>query len=1694
MDFDNVPDDGGFLDSLDTTEPKPTGASAFQDVPDDGGFLDSLPQGTAPTSTTVPDDGGFLDSVIQNDKAYEGMVTLGDNPKEDLPEAGFWSGVVGSTVDMFNSSVGLYADLLNEQMADFAEEEFPDSGFAKWAREAEVAQKERMLERSKFTRSLPKTQTLIGLAQSDSTEEFYDTFMDSPEKWNTFKEFVGSVIPSSAAFAGGAGLQGLKGAFGVSMVIDWGDSYQESLAQGKDGAEAMIDATTKSLIQSSIDTATLSAGKIQLAANRYKDALGQLAIQSSGGAGAEWAKHAAVGEETTVGKMWLEAGGELIGAPVDVYAIRSHEAKVAKQKEMYTKLQEVLDKSDIDIMSEDVQSILDEFESRAATMSGDTTPLPETGIDLEVGETEQGVLMGNVGFGAHLDEADMVTLNLQARVHSPDGQGELAMHDINWKETPVVAAVDTKMLSPLIALRAKVAAEVSALSNAEITGSIAPEEIAERKNVLDTMQLALRDQEILYGEQARKTARATAIVNEWVKAFAPDMKVIVSSGQIGQVMSDSKLSQIEMAKEWGALDEVAYERAKKKALEYNVEHDPGTRGHFIRSESGLSVLEYNPNDQKHGQADSVEVIAHEFGHALLRETFMKSDQKTRKALEQGYRRWLTKLKGAKTGAEFWKIHGGPVRADYHRNAKKAVTSPDSYWYNFDEYLANQMAKSIGHNKLVGTPVENFFKRAKALIMKLFKESKDAMPEQSFTDFVNNLAAKTTMAELNAAKASEDVATQKQAVMKAQEVVTNIMESSNIIPRGPRRGNGKPAYGAEEFKGDLDTYNSVLKHGASLLQMGKMNEHIPGLQKYIGSIKAWWNDKMQQTARADERLQQWNGLKPNDSRNLGRFMQDLTVRSYDNDTKYGPGDAVWDRLVEKHKMSTEMLALADLLTQDFESVLIELQQVQVDNANKTIEDDIVRRDELKAIEENFAELRKRNFFPLSRFGEWFTRVKAAKPMTYDGVEYRTGETITFESFESQKDMKKRQGAFNNQERFIVEGGVMNDTQKQFAGFPPQLLTMLRSTFQLTQEQRNNMAPDAVGLAEQQAEALDQLIKDLAPGKSFTKHMMHRKNTPGFSTDAVRSYANYFLHFGNYVARIKHKGDLLGAIDEVGESAKVIGQRTGDGSKRTRIQQFMQKHFETAMNPGNELANLRAVGFLWYLGFVPKSAMVNLTQVPLVSYPFFAARYGDTRAVASIARATKDAGKYWINPKKMKKGQMDMIDELIRTGLLDESMATELAAASEGSLLNRITPGSVGGSEKAARGIRRMAGAGAWMFQKAEKMNRRVVALAGYDLALQDGKSHAEAVDAARDAVETTQFEYARWNRPSFMQGKKSVMFLFWQYMQNSLFFLMHDPGRARYVAMMFLFAGLSGLPFAEDAMDLYDYLMKKMNKRFGEDFSDVSIRKDAREYMKVLGMNPDLLMHGASRYSFGMSALGDMMGVPIPNVDVSGSLSMGNMIPGFGELLSDRRFDANLGKATEEVGGAVVAMPIQLIRAIADNNPDTLKKFEKAMPSFARNMSKAYRHATRGEETLPDGTVVTKFNVDDSMHKAEIVLQGLGFASTRVAEAKAPVYMTKEILQYYMLRRSSYMQMLDYSKRNKDSKMYAKTWGEIRKFNIDMQKKGLGSMGIKTSDAKNSLKMRETQRQLQMRGIVGGKRGAQVSQDVYDTFVPDEVVK
>jgi hypothetical protein len=618
-------------------------------------------------------------------------------------------------------------------------------------------------------------------------------------------------------------------------------------------------------------------------------------------------------------------------------------------------------------------------------------------------------------------------------------------------------------------------------------------------------------------------------------------------------------------------------------------------------------------------------------------------------------------------------------------------------------------------------------------------------------------------------------------------------------------------------------------------------------------------------------------------------------------------------------------------------------------------------------------------------------------------------------------------------------------------------------------------------------LEAMAFEYSPAQSFTKRFEKREKIAGYSTDGLRAYAEYFFHGANHVARLRWRKPMQMAVDEVKESIAPISRAGGDVTRRRKIQQYLEEHMNYVLFPGNELANLRAAGFLWYLAFVPKSAFVNLTQIPVIAAPYLSQRYGTGQAVGALKRSIRKARRAFSrDPQELTASEQRILKEAIENGYLDESFATELAATSEGNMIfGRAITGT-----KTEQTLFKISHMGAWMFQQAERWNRRHVFFAAAELARNNpnneatlrikqvysdevremelrGWGHDDAVAyiAGREAVLDTQYEYNRWARPKFMQGKKSVIFLFYSYLQNTLWFLRHDPAAVRALGVLFALAGLQGLPGAEDAANIYRLFVRNLTG------NDVDIWREARELIVETGADPSLFLSGLGGKTFGW--MGELTGIPIPNMNISSSVSMGRIIPGVEALGAPGNFEQKFMQVSTDVGGAAFAIPMSILQALADTeNPDAFKRWERALPSALRNVARAYRYGKEGREKTQTGATLVEFDPTDPEHTAEIIGQAMGFQPSRVATEWSMRRMQQEAERHWVIRHRMLLRSLDHALQIGDREGIADAYKAIRVYNSEVPDPALA---INVKQIRRSLRQRALNRAKYEAGVATPSR-------------------
>jgi len=882
---------------------------------------------------------------------------------------------------------------------------------------------------------------------------------------------------------------------------------------------------------------------------------------------------------------------------------------------------------------------------------------------------------------------------------------------------------------------------------------------------------------------------------------------------------------------------------------------------------------------------------------------------------------------------------------------------------------------------------------------------------------------------------------------------------------------------EGLLASADRHNTVLEWLLGIHQLADLNGHIEPLRRYVSLTRAMEDDALSWATMADERLRQAQALPKDQQRSIWGLMNDLDQMIYLDSKKLKDKTqkARWPTadellvLVRKHKLTKEAFDVYKNIRTDYLSFLTQLEITAIKNAEETVTDPALLKEKVDAVSGQVAQLRSAPYFPHMRFGKFIVTVK--------GDDGRVKFFAAFDT-KAQRDnaLPGITKTWNVPKTNFIVSDEMSPHMQQFQGLPKFAL----------EEVKKALGLDAEVLSESQKkdrDVLEALTFDSAPVNSFRHNLAERTNVPGYSMDGLRAYATYFARSARFVARMGYSHRLQESIKDVRRTASPISK-----DSRTRIADYMQQHMDAEMNPVAEYANVRAVGFMWYFALTPAAAFVNLSQVPMVTYPYLASKFPSVKRgiggnALSVLNENVKAMSSWMKGGKLEDGpKQEALDEAHANRVVDDGFAHELAAVSQGGVLSRTLEDG-----KFARGIRQMAQFSVYPFAAAERFNRSVTFRTAWDLALANPDNpwvqealaknaeeanrlridrgwsdvHISAYIYAAQAVRETQFEYSRWARPKLMAGGRGVLFMFKTYLQNMLFFMFRSNRgtQVRFMLLLFATAGLMGLPGSEDAEELARWLARRMGFEINP---QLFIRRMMREYAS--GVAPDILLHGASRVGFGIPAALNGLGIPAGSADLSGSLSMGRLVPGLAAGLNNdaSNFAEVLGDITREVAGPVLGVPFAMYQSIIDHSlpADDPKRWERAMPRALRDVTRSSRYLAEQRERDTRGATVAQFDPNDISDQMDALGVGFGFQPTQVTRQWDAIEAQREVQMYWKGQRKLLMDAYARASRLKDVEGVQDSRTAIKEFNKDVP---YGKMKITQDSLQKSLAARKRER-------------------------------
>jgi len=306
-----------------------------------------------------------------------------------------------------------------------------------------------------------------------------------------------------------------------------------------------------------------------------------------------------------------------------------------------------------------------------------------------------------------------------------------------------------------------------------------------------------------------------------------------------------------------------------------------------------------------------------------------------------------------------------------------------------------------------------------------------------------------------------------------------------------------------------------------------------------------------------------------------------------------------------------------------------------------------------------------------------------------------------------------------------------------------------------------------------------------------------------------------------------------------------------------------------------SQLKLATVIMQLGMSFATAAVNLTSIPLLTIPNLAT-YNDKRGFGGgfgFSKAAKATGVAIANVKNPKFGETEFLYDMVKDwektngdnkyneyGLTKDEAEFMLYETERGTMapaqMNALLGSSRGGvqSAKAIKAIT----AWMYMFSQTEQLNRRVSGLAAYRLerdrytAANPNATKQEidayAKDKAGQFVYDSQGNYDMYNRPEIARGnlfQYPMMYKQFTLSAIKLFAQMDKKGKIYSMGLLFLVAGLKGMPFADDIMDLLDTLAQSFGIKMP------TVEKAALEIVEDIapGFGP-LFMRGVVDRSFG----------------------------------------------------------------------------------------------------------------------------------------------------------------------------------------------------------------------------------------------------
>ena len=669
-----------------------------------------------------------------------------------------------------------------------------------------------------------------------------------------------------------------------------------------------------------------------------------------------------------------------------------------------------------------------------------------------------------------------------------------------------------------------------------------------------------------------------------------------------------------------------------------------------------------------------------------------------------------------------------------------------------------------------------------------------------------------------------------------------------------------------------------------------------------------------------------------------------------------------------------------------------------------------------------------YFPLARFGEYVleTGKKGGPKYRFDTMMQRDRAAREFAEKEG-KSVEALSNADELRTSHDNSGAELRATVEKSS-------SILKAAYEAIDSANLGKA----GAQQDMKDGLYQAYLAAMPENSIRKQFIHRKNTPGFSSDILRSVNETGLKISTAFAKLEHSADIRNSLG--------VSRRQLQGNEKyapfvKRMEELANEAISPKENTDaerwlNEAANLvTKISFIRNLTSF-SSALMQPLDIVLKGAPVLFGNHG-AKAIPELLKMT-NLMKQFGTQEKMPDGSVRWRAPSIEyaKGLTaEERKAVREMVDLYGVTKNTLTHEIFDKSRKASTSVDSKAMETAksavdnlilgGLMHHGERLARESMALTSFRLHLAEmnkanpskkATNYHEAVKAAVRETNEALGNYDINNRPLVMRGplgKLVSMYKFFPLITTRIlagnFFRMlpglNKEGKAAAATKFFGILGTHALFGGVVALPAFSLAMKAMGAAWQQWLKDDDAPDEMRdkdfetwfrtEYLPSVFDSPDMKRiaeYGLLNYATGWN--------------VSSRMSLNDMWyrdPQPGKTLKDEFL--NWGQV---IGGPVASTALNFAQgAQLMSEGDYERGLEKLTPGSISKMMMAYRYATQGVQT-PQGVQMVE---PGKMSTRELIGQSIGYAPAGVSAAQDISFRASAIAKRTGIERTDIMHKL-----------------------------------------------------------------------------------